>query len=241
MKSNGAGAEGEINLERKGFRPMEDVGVSKDHIEEFGFGLMSIVADKAMDVFWNGQKKQQEKSGIKGEDVMNNNKKGDTLHGNAHLPSNKEKQEMSTKTYSDYKNETKSILTLHENGETIREMKIYEYILKSVKKQCDSYIMGHNLDSIRDKAVITNPMQSETKANLTQYNNFLPLPTYQIHSNSLAYKQITDLAQWFIPSPTMHNFLHPYVIFTLAPPRLNGINYQMVDQFVAWHKGHWSM
>jgi len=116
----------------------------------------------------------------------------------------------------------------------LREMKLYQNLLSSVKYQRDSYIMGEDHANIkkrhreneaektkeRRESSLAFPfgMNSSTTVYSTYRQYLEQNPLIPQASPTLASSQLTHLAGWFIPSPTVHNAILPTVLWTISPP-----------------------
>ncbi len=169
-------------------------------IEKIGFGPQHIINDAMKEIVYN-------RSGF--DD----------------LKSDWRKFEVSSSKKSDQKNDK-------EKEFNIREMKLYQNLLGSVKYQRDAYLMGENYaeDNRLRRAASDDMGTKKTLAFPFGPININKLTTYQQHLErqptlpeiTTASTQLTKLAQWFVPSPVMHNALLPIVLWTISPPPENG-------------------
>ena len=134
--------------------------------------------------------------------------------------------------YDELKSEWKKfeVSATETSGKGFREMKLYQNLLGSIKYQRDAYFMGEKyaeerqsfraVEDEKGKKTLAFPFGPITKK-MTTYEHHLEkqpiLP--QITTASV---QLTNLAEWFIPSPTMHNALLPTVLWTISPPPNSG-------------------
>jgi hypothetical protein len=118
-------------------------------------------------------------------------------------------------------------LTTASSSFNIREMKLYQNLLASVKYQRDAYIMGtdhaklqkEQRDEFSKDSSLAFPFGTiMSTTQLTTYQQYLDKNPLIPQANTLASTQLTKLAAWFIPSQTMHNALLPTVLWTIAPP-----------------------
>lgn len=102
-----------------------------------------------------------------------------------------------------------------QKGINVRDMKLYQNVLSTLKYQRDLYIMGkETADTNKIKREGTQFIQT---IDFKSYQDFMPSMPILIN-DSLGKRQLNDIANWFIPSKTMHDAILPTVLWTLSEP-----------------------
>lgn len=127
----------------------------------------------------------------------------------------------------------------NQSGINIRGMKLYQNVLSTLKFQRDVYIMGEDFadknSKKRNSFLPGDDKPSRIAKPMHVYKDFIP-PSPKVGADSLANKQLIDIATWFIPSKTMYDSLRPTILWTISQP-----NSSQPDGGVLRHQFHRSV
>jgi hypothetical protein len=103
----------------------------------------------------------------------------------------------------------------NQTGINVRDMRLYQNVLSTLKYQRDMYIMGKET---ADKNRIKRQNTQSLPAMEVKPNNDIIQSMPLLINESLGKQQLNDIASWFIPSKTMHDAILPTILWTLSEP-----------------------
>ncbi len=168
-------------------------------IEQTGFGLQNIINDATREFIYKRDGLDDLKSDLQKFEVTRSASKGSSI------------------THENQRSEDEF---------NLRDMKLYQKLLGSVKYQRDAYFMGTAHAEERRRTRASQEKQSDTSLAFPFGPISTEKVTYLDHLNrnptlpqiTMASTQLIKLAQWFVPGPVMHNALLPTILWTITPP-----------------------